>query len=86
MKASLSAEALSGWVKVSPQSTDYSPLVLFWSLCRFVLAALFLGSCGDCSHYALFVDAMDSISLGEALSLIAWATDVVFSVAALLAC
>jgi hypothetical protein len=86
VKASLPAAALSGWVRVSPQSTDYTPLVLFWSLCSFVLAALFLGSCGDYSHSTLFVDAMDSISLGEALSLIAWATDVVFSVATLLAC
>jgi hypothetical protein len=86
VKASLLAEALFGWVRVSPQSTDYTPLVLSWSLCRFVLAALFLGSYGDCSYYALFVDAMDSISLGEALSPIAWATDVEFSVAALLAC
>ena len=86
MKVSLLAKALSGWVRVSPQSTDYMPLVLSWSLCRFVLATLFLGSCGDCSHNALFVDAMDSISLGEALSPIAWATDVEFSVAALLPC
>ena len=77
MKASLPAEALSGWVRVSPQSTDYTPLVLSWSLCIFVLAALFLGSCGDYSHYALFIDAMDSISLGEALFPIAWATDIV---------
>jgi len=51
------------------------------------LAALFLGSSGDCSHYvSLYIDAMDSISLGKALSLNAWATDVVLSVAALLAC
>jgi hypothetical protein len=51
------------------------------------LAALFLGSRGDCSHYvSLYIDAMDSISLSEALSPNAWATDVVLSVAALLAC
>uniref|UniRef100_A0A2K1YHG1 Uncharacterized protein n=1 Tax=Populus trichocarpa TaxID=3694 RepID=A0A2K1YHG1_POPTR len=31
--------------------------------CCLVLAALFLGSYGDCSHYALFVDALDPISL-----------------------
>jgi len=37
------------------------------------LAALLLGSREDCSHYALFVDAMDSNRLGEALSPIAWA-------------
>jgi hypothetical protein len=46
VKASLPTEALSGWVRVSPQIIDYTPLVLSWSLCRFVLAALFLGSCG----------------------------------------
>jgi hypothetical protein len=86
VKASLPAVTLSGWVRVSPQSTDYTPHVPFWSLCSFVLAALFLGSCGDCSHYALFIDDMDSICLGEALSPIAWATNVMFSVAVLLAC
>ena len=37
------------------------------------MAALLLGSREDCSHYALFVDAMDSNRLGEALSPIAWA-------------
>ena len=28
MKASLPAKALSGWVRISPQSTDYMPLAL----------------------------------------------------------
>jgi hypothetical protein len=50
-------------------------LIQLWVLVtlQFVLVAFLLGSYGDCSHYALFVDAMDSISLGEALSPIAWA-------------
>jgi hypothetical protein len=87
VKASLPVEALSGWVRFSPQSTDCTPPVPYWLFCRSVLAALFLGSRGDCSHYvSLYIDAMDSISLSEALSPNAWATDVVLSVAALLAC
>jgi hypothetical protein len=85
VKVFLPAESLSGRVRFSPQSTDYMPPCSILVFCRSVLAALFLGSCGDCSHYALYVDAMDSISLGEALSPTAWATDVVSSVAALLA-
>jgi hypothetical protein len=36
--------------------------------------------------FAQFVDAIDSFSLGEGLSPIAWTTDVVFSVVALLVC
>ena len=71
---------------LSPNYRLYAPLFhigylagLFW--------LLFLGSCGVCFHHgSLYVDAMDSISLGEALSLNAWATVVVLSVAALLAC
>ena len=86
MKASLPAKALSGWVRVSPQSTDFPPLFYISSFYRTVLAALLLGSHEDCSHYALSVDAMDSNRLGEALSPTAWATVVVLSVAALLAC
>jgi hypothetical protein len=48
-------------------------LIQLWVLVtlQFVLVAFLLGSYGDCSHYALFVDALDLISLGEALSPIA---------------
>ncbi|KAH8479572.1 hypothetical protein H0E87_031553, partial [Populus deltoides] len=72
----------SGWFVCAYQAN--SAVGRLWNSARFVLAALFLGSYGDCSHYALFVDAMDSISLGEALSPIAWATDVVFGLLAMM--
>ncbi|KAH8499749.1 hypothetical protein H0E87_015114 [Populus deltoides] len=65
VKAFLPAGALSG--------QTLCPLVYISSFSRTVLAALLLGSREDCSHYALFVDAMDSNRLGEALSPIAWA-------------
>ncbi|KAJ7014846.1 hypothetical protein NC653_004216 [Populus alba x Populus x berolinensis] len=67
----------SGWFACAYQAS--STVGTLWDLTRSVLAALFLGSCGDYSHYALFIDAMDFISLGAALSLIVWATDVVLS-------
>ncbi|KAG6766599.1 hypothetical protein POTOM_030688 [Populus tomentosa] len=62
------------------------------AICRFSLllfatgvVARSLGSYGDYPHYALYVDVMDSINLGEVLSPNAWTTDVVSSIAALLA-
>jgi hypothetical protein len=69
---------------LSPKYRLYAPCSLLVTL-QICFGCPFLGLLWDCSHYALFVDAMDLISLGEALSPIAWATDVVFSVAALLA-
>nr|TKR91005.1 pleiotropic drug resistance protein 3-like [Populus alba] len=50
---------------------------------RSILAALFLGSSEDYPRYAIYVDTMDSINLGEALSPNSWATVVAFSIAAL---
>ena len=68
---------------LSPKYRLYAPcfILVFY---RFILAAISLGYCGDYHHYALYVDDMASINLGEVVSLNTWATNVVSSIAALL--